>query len=540
MDDNGDRRTQHTRYTRLNRAKTPRHAKPVTTIDRDEFYTRAHAVGFDYGDAFQTIAGITSGDGWATADITTPVQIADDIDQYRFHPALIDGAFQTLIGTTLLGRDTDEDAYLPTRIRRSAIYRAPEQHMTAQITVVSATKDEIESDITLIGSDGEPLAVFTGFTLQALSASSRMSPERIDKGLYEIEWVARTEMGRSDGAATSTDSLSWLIFLDSDGVGTTLADQLRRSGHRVRAVLRQPVSALTKVDGGYFLNPRQPEQLHQLIATHLENEGDLAGIINCWPLDMSAEPDLRQADTSGEMNNHLGVFTILHLAKAFAEHDTLTPRLYVLTSNAQPALGTERLAVEQAAVWGLGRVFGQQEFADRWGGLIDIDDADDCTQTASRVCEHILAEDAEDQIAIRGHAVFVPRLRPSTNLTQAFPTKLTPDATYVVTGGAGALGRIVATYLAERGARHIALLSRSEIPPRDQWPLLPDDHRHHATINAIRKIEHLGARVTTASVDITDTDQVTSWLSGHLQMEADRSAESSTPQAQSMTVFWSI
>ncbi len=81
---------------------------------------------------------------------------------------------------------------------------------------------------------------------------------------------------------------------------------------------------------------------------------------------------------------------------------------------------------------------------------------------------------------------------------------------------AGALGRIVATYLAERGARHIALLSRSEIPPRDQWPLLPDDHRHYATIDTIRKIEHLGARVTTASVDITDTGQVKAWLSDHL------------------------
>ena len=243
-----------------------------------------------------------------------------------------------------------------------------------------------------------------------------------------------------------------------------------------------------------------------MIATHVENEGDLAGIIDCWPLDISAEPDGCPAASCGDMNDHLGVFTILHLAKAFAEHDTVAPRLYVLTSNAQPALGTERLAVEQAAAWGLGRVFGQQEFANRWGGLIDIDDADDHTQTASRVCEHILAEDAEDQIAIRGHSVLVPRLRQSTSLTQAFPTKLTPDATYVVTGGGGALGRIVATYLAERGARHIALLSRSEIPPRDQWSLLPDDHRHYATINAIRKIEHLGARVTTDSVDITDVD----------------------------------
>ena len=168
-------------------------------------------------------------------------------------------------------------------------------------------------------------------------------------------------------------------------------------------------------------------------------------------------------------------------------------------------------------MWGLGRVVGHQEFASCWGGLIDIDDSDDLAETASHICEHILAQDAEDQIAIRDHTMFVPRLRPSSSLTQSFPTKLTPDATYVVTGGAGALGRIVATYLAERGARHIALLSRSEIPPRDQWSLLPEDHRHHETVNAIRKIEHLGAQVTTASVDITDADQVKSWLSSHIR-----------------------
>jgi acyl transferase domain-containing protein len=499
---------------RPDRANTRRHAKPGTTIDRQEFYARARAVGFGYGDAFQTVAGITSGDGWAIADITTPVKIADEIDQYRFHPALIDGAFQTLIGTTLLGPEADEDAYLPTRIRRSAIYRAPEQHMTAQISVVSATKDEIESDIALIGDGGAPLALFTGFTLQSLSASSRVSPERVEKGLYEIQWIAPPEIQHEQGeTAMSPDSLSWLVFLDKDGVGTTLADHLRRRGHRVRAVLHQPVTALTKVDGGYALNPRQPEQLHQLLETHLENEGDLAGIIDCWPLDIRPDRNPQVA----EISYQLGVFPILHLVKAFADHDSFAPRLYVITANAQPALGSERLAVEQAPVWGLGRVVGHQEFVNRWGGLIDIDDADDRAETGSRICEHILADGPEDQIAIRGGTTLVPRLRLSTGLTQAFPTKLTPDATYVVTGGAGALGRVVATYLAERGARHIALLCRSEIPPRDQWSVLPDDHRHHTTVDTIRKIERLGAHVTTASVDITDIDQMKAWLSDHIR-----------------------
>src|SRR6202034_3313961 len=175
-----------------------------------------------YGAAFQTIAGIMSGDEWATAEIMIPGQIGDDIDQYRFHPALIDGAFQTLIGTTLLGRETDETSYLPVRIRRSAIYHPPEQHMTAQISVVSDTKDEIESDITLFGDDGDSLAVFTGFTLQSLSASSSMSPERVDKGLYEIQWIAHTEIQNDQPEkAAASDSLSWLVFLDGAGVRQT-------------------------------------------------------------------------------------------------------------------------------------------------------------------------------------------------------------------------------------------------------------------------------------------------------------------------------
>src|SRR6202044_1958215 len=228
--------------------------------------------------------------------------------------------------------------------------------------------------------------------------SSTMSPERVDKGLYEIQWIAHTEI-QSDQPekAAASDSLSWLVFLDGDGIGTTVADRLRRSGHRVRVVLHQPVTVLTKIDGGYALNPRRPEQLNRLLQTQLENEGDLAGIIYCWPLDICAHTDGQLADAGAEMNDHLGVFTILQLAKTFAELDTLAARLYVITANAQPARGTERLAVERATVWGLGRVVGHQEFVNRWGGLIDIDDADDHTDTASRICEHILSEDPEDQ-----------------------------------------------------------------------------------------------------------------------------------------------
>ncbi|MGA5462615.1 type I polyketide synthase [Mycobacterium sp. NPDC050041] len=479
--------------------------QPVTEMCGDDFYALTRAIGFDYGDAFRSIKELTAGDGWVVADIRIPAPVAGELDDYRFHPALVDAAFQTLFGAPLLNRDGNDSTYLPSRIRHSAVYGSPEEDMTVRLRVVSATAEEIESDIAIVDRRGELLAVFEGFTVASLSASSRMSPERIDKGLYELHWEPKPEAVRDTDPAAMTPT-SWLVFVDESGVGAGLADRLRRSGHGVRTVAHRDVEAVTETDGGYAIDSRSPEQLARLFDLHLAKEGALGGIVDCWPLDVDAD--------TPEKGQHLGVLTILRLTKALAAHDTVTPRLHLITANAQPALGTEPLAVDQAAIWGLGRVIGHQEFVERWGGLVDIDIADDIDATTARVCRHILDAQSEDQVAIRGEVTLVPRLRLSTTLTKPFPTKLAAEATYVVTGGTGALGRTVATFLAERGARHIVLLSRSGLPPRDRWPAITEGDAHFATVQTIRAIERAGARVDTPSVDITDADELNSWLAG--------------------------
>lgn len=490
----------------------PGGVEPVTSISGDDFYARTQSIGFDYGDAFRCVRSVTAGENWAVAEISVPTAITGELDDFRFHPALIDGAFQTLFGAPFSGQEEQEDPYLPTRIRHSAIYGAPEKHMRVCVRVGTATRDEVESDITITGADGTTLAVFDGFAVQALSASSRMSPERINKGLLEIQWIAADDE-EPDQFENAVQDSSWLILVDDSGVGANLAEELRRRGRRVRTVNHQSVDALTKVDGGYAMNSRCAEQMGQLF-TDLGSVGDLEGIVNCWPLDIS---NVCSVDESYQ----LGALTALRLVKALAEHDTVKSRLYLVTANAQPTPGTPVSSVDQAAIWGLGRVIGHQEFSEYWGGLIDIDmDTDlapDRGDIAARICDHLLDGGAEDQIAIRGRATFVPRLRPCSGLTRPFPTKLTADATYVVTGGAGALGRVVATYLAERGARHITLLGRSVIPPRSSWPELTEDDPHFATVSTIRGIERLGVQIATASVDVADDEQVRAWLSDHVR-----------------------
>ncbi|OBK16946.1 polyketide synthase [Mycobacterium asiaticum] len=492
------------------RQEVPNGLPPVTSMNGADFYALTRAIGFDYGQSFRSVDAITAGDDWVVAEISVPAVIADELDDYRFHPALVDAAFQTLFGAPLLERGDNQSPYLPTRIRRSAIYGTPKGDMTVRLRVVTATAEEIQSDIAICDHSGEPVAFFEGFTVRSLNASARMSPESIDKGLYELQWEPQPEHpGDRDRGAAANAPLSWLVFVDSGGFGAALAQRLRSQGHRVRTVAHQAVDELTASDEGYVVDARRPEHIGAVLDHHLREEGDLAGVVDCWPLDIVAEGD------NADKNLSLGVLAVLRLTKALAKHDTIKPRLYLITANAQPALGTEPLAVDQATIWGLGRVIGHQEFVERWGGLIDIDDADKPDETAARVCEHLLDTESEDQVAIRGPVTLVPRLRPSTSLTRPFPTKLTPDATYVVTGGTGALGRTVASYLAEHGARHIALLSRTALPPRSRWSELTEADPQYSSVETVRAIERLGASVSTPRVDVTDTEQVRTWLAGH-------------------------
>ncbi|MFB1299545.1 type I polyketide synthase [Mycobacterium sp. pW049] len=473
----------------------------VTSVGREDFYARTEALGFDYGAAFRSVTAVTAGHDWAVAELDIPHILREDLPGYRFHPALIDGAFQTLFGAPFLGQEESDDPYLPTRIRRCLVYGRPEDHMTVRAEVVSATAEQVECNLTISDRAGRVLVVIDGFVVQSLGASSRMSPDRIDRGILEIHWAAMDADGREQREPFA-DERSWLILDDESGVGGLLAGELRRHGQRAHTVRHQPVDTLTEAEDGWLMNPRRPEHMAQLIAAHLDHEQDLAGIINFWPLDIAGTDD----------DDHLGAFTVLRLVKTLAENDTVKPLMYFVTSNTQPAPGSAVRHADQATLWGLGRVIGHQELAEYWGGLIDIDTADDPEETVARICSHVLDDESEDQIAIRASTTFVPRLRPCDSLTSPFPTKLTPDATYVVTGGAGALGRIAATYLAERGARHVTLLGRRAFPQRDQWSTLGVDDPHRATVDAIRGIEKLGATVAVRSVDITDAGTVQAWL----------------------------
>jgi acyl transferase domain-containing protein/acyl carrier protein/predicted O-methyltransferase YrrM len=78
------------------------------------------------------------------------------------------------------------------------------------------------------------------------------------------------------------------------------------------------------------------------------------------------------------------------------------------------------------------------------------------------------------------------------------PVAVRRDASYVVTGGLGGVGRRVGLWLAARGAGHIVLAGRR--PPTD------------AALASVKAMEESGARVTVWSVDVSQRDQLAAAL----------------------------
>ena len=114
-------------------------------------------------------------------------------------------------------------------------------------------------------------------------------------------------------------------------------------------------------------------------------------------------------------------------------------------------------ALARSTAWGLGRVAANEQPRLRCT-LVDLPALDFSDVAALRA--ELLADDAELEVALRGADRYVARLARQSFTMPASRLALRADATYLVTGGLGALGLAAAQLLVEHGARHLVLLGR--------------------------------------------------------------------------------
>ncbi|GAA4520927.1 hypothetical protein GCM10023191_098530 [Actinoallomurus oryzae] len=125
--------------------------------------------------------------------------------------------------------------------------------------------------------------------------------------------------------------------------------------------------------------------------------------------------------------------------------------------------GDTAITVGHGALHGLAPVLGL-EAGGAWGGVIDLPGEPTAEDTRALLAFVAAASGidppaaGEDLVAVRGGRVLAARLRAASGHRPELPVR--GDATYVVTGGLGAVGREITADLVRRGARHLLLIGR--------------------------------------------------------------------------------
>jgi hypothetical protein len=370
---------------------------------QESFYDRFWEAGYHLRGAFRWIARTWAGDGEMLCELRWP-DLPDAAD-YPLYPSLIDSCFQCVFSDTASELLREGAVYVPFSIRRFEFLGSPRAGVPLWCHVrlsrpVGGVGSGVYADITLCEEDGRVVARIEDCQLREVRREALLQerPKDLTDSLYEVEWQA---CPRASAAAPSpaTEPGLWVVLADTaTSVGDRLVRRLEAQGERCVRV-EAGASYRRLAPGHYEIDALSPEDVRRVLEdVSAAGAPPCRGIVHLWSLDTA--PELRERAGASEPRERSGapgapaseraggsgrrraegalaslaeavakaggakppgqeraVAGALHVVQAVARIEwTTSPRLWLVTRGAQPVEPLPNLAVQQAPLWGLGRV----------------------------------------------------------------------------------------------------------------------------------------------------------------------------------------
>ncbi|MFE2492934.1 SDR family NAD(P)-dependent oxidoreductase, partial [Streptomyces scopuliridis] len=430
----------------------PAGAEPV---DLDGCYERLAGLGFDYGPVFQGLRAAWRRGDEVYADVTLPEGADTDASGFGLHPALLDAAQHAAAFTDL-----------------GAISRGGLPFAWEGVSLIASGATAVRARLSPAGDDTVSIAVYDAAGGPVLSVDSLVSRTVPTESLDEAGAVHRDSLFRVEWTAVKAPAPAGpdaVAVIGADPLG--MAGALRTAGAPV--IVHPDLTALAASDG--------PVPDVVLIAA--------AGAPHDAPHD--APGDAGEGVVAA--THALGARVLADVQQWLDEDRFADARLVFVTHG---ALTGDDLAA--ASVHGLVRT-ARTENPGRLG-LLDLGlpshapdpgTASLPPEAVPAILRSALAAAADEpDLAVRGGELLAARLTrvPVPEERAAWDS----EGTVLITGGTGGLGGVLARHLvAERGVRHLLLVSRRGLAADGAETLKAE-------------LTAQGAQVTVAPCDVTD------------------------------------
>ncbi len=443
-------------------------------VDIAELSERFEARGLEYFPRFRAIDAIykpgatpddTNQSVFARLDL--PAEAVLPGDKYRLHPVITDASFR--IAEAMFPDQDLEQIHLPFGISGFSCDHAASGTVWVKATAREHAQTRVV-DLELFDDSGDRVATVEQLTLRSVPVFSlkramtkaRASSDVLNEWLYTFDW----ELDDEPPQEAPPQAGDWLVLEDAGGVAAGLVQRMQSRGSRVHlAADPAAVDAFTGSDAAR----------------------SLAGVVHLWGMDAS------------ESNRDETLLASLQVAQSLSRAG-IPARHWFVTKGAQAVGDDDMVSPWQTPIWGFGRTL-QVEHPEQLGACVDLDPsgADGDPNALDLLIAEFDRPGHDTEVAFRQGTRRVARLvRPAPcapAVDPHAPLELEAGASYLVTGGVGALGLVVAQYLASCGAKHLILTGRSGVSTDDQRTVL------HA-------LEDAGVTVDVVAADVSKADDV--------------------------------
>jgi len=332
--------------------------------------------------------------------VELPQHLYPEVDQYSFHPVLLDAAFQVIDGPKI-----SQSGTLPVGLRNFTVYdQVPNAFYVHAIRYERADEEYSIGEITVFSEKGSVIARIEHY-LQKEIADSVVENDQLANVLFDIGW---DEVGQ-EFAKQATAGNTWVLI----GGENVLAD-------RLRAALRQQNKSVINlvhglIDDGNKASAHGAGKFYADVAAYqkeIELSKQTVDLIKNSQIDtvvfvkgfgVQSQADEDALDLSLNM---LGLVQIV----SKCDPDS-PPRIVIATSGAQlvdEEVRVDEFNAHQAALWGIGNTvtIEHPEYrclradVDQTGASLD-----------AFVSDLVGGDTLENQIAYRDGRRFTPRLR---------------------------------------------------------------------------------------------------------------------------------
>jgi len=331
----------------------------------------------------------------------------------------------------------------------------------------------------------------------------RESPKDVDSWFFAPVWqpaVNPIQTSLPNGAGER-----WLIFAHLSWLGVEIKDRLNTAGYTVNMVV--PGSEFARRESHYEIQPGKREDYDLLMQDlKLRNEYPTR-VLHVWsaedqPAHSSVIEDFDQAQ-------NWGFYSILFLSHALAKASvTASVQIGVVTNCLHSVLGDEPLRSNDATLLGLCKVISQ-EYPNLRCRNIDI--VLPASGNADALIHELSEEPFQAVVAYRKGRRWLETYE-SIRLERPERMSLLSDrGVYLITGGLGNIGLLLAEAIAVAVNARFVLIGRSDFPAREEWDNYvkrkPSDPIS-AKIRRLMGLEERGSEALVLQADAADRDQM--------------------------------